>query len=147
MTPAVIAAAFPDPQLKNLNKAIRSPDIPSALLAIEKGGKALANVRDSQGCTPLYYACRDGACVAVVNALIVQGADVNAAILCPKNPLGPWGATPLWAAANLAENIALAIILLRKGAIPGAECTKKGLEIIKQAELHVKHGCQHTHSL
>jgi ankyrin repeat protein len=89
-------------------KAAKSGDAAKVRELLTQDG-ALTAARDQDGSTPLHFAAWKGH-VAVAEALLAAGADVNAA-----NQNEHWGTTPLHAAAH-GNQKAIVDVLLRHGA-------------------------------
>ena len=90
--------------------------------------KALVDMKDNFGLTPLSYACQMGSCL-VVNALLEWNADANT-----KND---WGATPLHHATSH-NQCSVVPILLEGGANINA-VTRSGLSVTSIAIVYHRH--------
>ncbi len=101
--------------------------------------KSLVNLGNDWGWTPLFCAarCKDhGAAVEVAKVLLEHGADVN--MTTNNRCMGAMGLTeegtsPLYVAAEKTHNVALAKLLVEKGAAAGPELSVEGQTLIRQA--------------
>src|SRR5215471_1350523 len=98
---------MPDPK-KEIFKAAKSGDADTVRILLDSDAQLLS-ARDKDDSTPLHCAVWKGH-LAVVNALLEAGADVNAV-----NQNDHWGNTPLHAAAH-ANHAAIAEVLIQRGA-------------------------------
>ncbi|MES2272765.1 MAG: ankyrin repeat domain-containing protein [Chlamydiota bacterium] len=106
---------------------------------VQIGGKALIELGNFVGFTPLFCATRNNHYLTA-KKLIELGANVNIGTFRDsdgekRNTLE--GSTPLWAAAQEARNVALVRLLLKKGAVAEPALESEGLKILDQAQKEI----------
>lgn len=83
------------------------------------GDESLVNARDKDGSTPLHCAAWKGH-VAVVEALLAAGADVNV-----RNQNEHYGDTPLHAAAHGNQRAVAELLLARGADVRAVSCNRR----------------------
>lgn len=103
---------------------------------VKLGGQQLLSLGNRFGWTPLFQAVlcdKDES----VERLLQLGASPNIAT-SHASAAAPEGATPLWAAAQKTRNVAMAVLLMRCGAVAEPTPDEQGQKVLKEAsqQLH-----------
>lgn len=99
---------------------------------VKKGGKELLSLGNQFGWTALFQACIADKYDAA-ELLLNLGANPNIAT-SRSSSAAPDGATPLWAVAQKTQDVALAELLLKYGAIPEPELNEEGQKVLREAK-------------